>query len=242
MRLTRIYQPGAFTPGEIIPLSAAASQHVGRVLRMNVGDIITLFNGNNFEYQSKIVTINKREISVIIETSMYLSRESNLTINLAQGISKGDKMDFVIQKAIELGVTNIIPILSERCVVNLSAERLSKKHKQWQDQTISACEQCGRNFIPTIYEPIKFNNFLETCNSSNKFVLSPIAEKSWHDYKDIDTEVTILIGPEGGLSHQELKLSEKFNFNPVNLGPRILRTETAAITTVSIIQTLFGDI
>jgi 16S rRNA (uracil1498-N3)-methyltransferase len=242
MRLTRIYQPGEFTPGEIIPLSEAASQHVGRVLRMEIGDNVTLFNGNNFECLSKIVTINKREVSVVIETRTYLSRESSLTINLAQGISKGDKMDFVIQKAIELGVTNIIPILSERCVVNLSQERMSKKHKQWQDQTISACEQCGRNFIPKIFEPCKITNFLENCNSSNKFVLSPTAPNSWHSYTNIEKEVTILIGPEGGLSSQEVELAEKFNFNPINLGPRILRTETAAITTISIIQTLFGDI
>ncbi len=242
MRQIRIYQPGEFILGQIISLSPAASQHVGRVLRMEVGEEVILFNGLNFEYQTKIVTINKREVCVSINDCQAISRESNLKITLAQGISKGDKMDFVIQKAVELGVTDIIPILSERCVVNLNQERLTKKQNQWQEQAISACEQCWRNFIPTIHEPCKINRFLETCVNENKFVLSPIAQKSWHDYKNINQELTILIGPEGGFSPDELKLAENFNFNPVNLGPRILRTETAAITTISIIQALYGDI
>lgn len=242
MRLTRIYQPGEFIPGQIISLSASASQHVGRVLRMEIGEPLIIFNGLNIEYAAKITTINKREVYVVIEESQYLSRESNLKITLAQGISKGDKMDFVIQKAVELGVTDIIPILSERCVVNLNQERLSKKHRQWQDQIISACEQCGRNFIPKVSEPCKINRFLETSSTNNKFVLSPFAQKSWHDYQNIEQNITILIGPEGGLSQEELLLSEAFNFKPISLGPRILRTETAAITTISIIQNLFGDI
>ncbi len=242
MRLTRIYQPGEFTLDEIIPLSATASQHVGRVLRMKVGDYVTLFNGINYEYNAKIVTINKREVYVEIQKIQQLSRESNLYIHLAQGISKGDKMDFVVQKSVELGVTNIIPILSERCNVNINVERLTKKQKQWQDQAISACEQCGRNFIPTIEEPCKFNSFLEMCNTTHKFILYPDATMSWHDYPNISQEITVLIGPEGGFSNKEITLAENFNFKPINLGPRILRTETAAISTISIMQALFGDI
>lgn len=242
MRLTRIYQSGKFTQGEIIHLTPAASQHVGRVLRMKIGDMLTLFDGLNYEFLSKIVNINKHEVSVIIEESRYLSRESKLNINLAQCISKGDKMDLVIQKAVELGVCQVFPIISERCVVSINNERLLKKQKQWQDQAISACEQCGRNLIPIIHEPIKIKYFLEQNHKSNSFILSPLAEKSWHDLKNLENDLTILIGPEGGLSADEILLAEKQGFESINMGPRILRTETAAIAAISIIQALFGDI
>lgn len=242
MRVTRIYQPGEFSPGEIIPLSAPASQHVGRVLRMKIGESILLFNGNDYQFPAKIVETTKREVRVEILDAIQHSVESSLKIHLGQCISKGDKMDLVMQKAVELGVTTITPIFSKFCNVNLDEKRIEKKHRQWQDQVISACEQSGRNYLPTVNIPCKIHNFIESCKASNKLILHPTANKSLQDYQDINEDVIILIGPEGGLAADEIIHAEKFAFKPLKMGPRILRTETAAISALSILQALYGDL
>lgn len=242
MRTTRIYQPGDFSPGEIISLSAPASQHVARVLRMRLNDQLILFNGNNKQFLAKIVTIDKRAVSLTILSAEERSCESKLKIHLGQCISKGDKMDLVIQKAVELGVSSITPIFSQFCNVNIDNKRTEKKHKQWQDQVISACEQSGRNFLPTINFPCKLQNFIEQCSTEDKFVLHPSAAKSWQEYPDIIDEVSVLIGPEGGLSDTEIKAAQELDFKPLSMGPRVLRTETAAISILSILQALYGDI
>lgn len=241
MRTTRIYQPGDFSSGEIISLSAAASQHVARVLRMQIADPLLIFNGKNQQCHARIATIDKRTVSVIINQVAELSVESNLKIHLGQCISKGDKMDLIIQKAVELGASSITPILSQYCNVNIDAKRTDKKHRQWQEQIISACEQSGRNFLPKLNYHCKLKTFIEQCESKHKFILHPRNAKPWREYPNIDDEVSILIGPEGGLSDLEILAGKERNFQPVNMGPRILRTETAAISALSILQTLYGD-
>ena len=241
MRTTRIYQPSDFSPGEIISLSAAASQHVARVLRMQITDQLLLFNGKNQQCHATIATLDKRAVTVIINQVEELSVESKLQIHLGQCISKGDKMDLVIQKAVELGVSSITPIFSQHCSISIDAKRTAKKHKQWQEQIISACEQSGRNLIPILNYPCKLRVFIEQCKSKHKFVLHPKNAKSWHEYSSVSDEVSILIGPEGGLSELEMLATKEFQFQPVNMGPRILRTETAAISAISILQALYGD-
>ena len=242
MRVTRIYQPGEFSPGEIIPLSTQASQHVGRVLRMKSGDNILLFNGNNYQFPAKIVEISKREVTVEIKSIEQHSVESNFKVHLGQCISKGDKMDLVMQKAVELGVTTITPIFSKFCNVNLDAKRIEKKHKQWQEQVISACEQSGRNYMPPVNFPCKIQNFIENCQAKHKLLLHPTANTSLHDYQDISNDVIILIGPEGGLAENEINRAEQCAFKPIKMGPRILRTETAAISALSVLQAIYGDL
>jgi 16S rRNA (uracil1498-N3)-methyltransferase len=151
MRQIRIYQAGSYQPGTILTLSDSAAQHVGPVLRLTLGDAITLFCGDNQEYQARLCDIQKKSIRVRIESMRVVNRESPRPIHLAQAIAKGDKMEWIIQKAVELGATSITPLLTERCVVRLDGSRLEKKQHQWQAIAIAACEQSGRNTVPTIY-------------------------------------------------------------------------------------------
>lgn len=242
MRIPRIYQVGDFEPEQIITLSPHASQHVGRVLRMKAGEKVIIFTGNNYQYLATIINDNKRSIDVKINDKNLVNRESNLSIHLAQCISKSDKMEFVVQKAVELGVNSITPILSERCNVHLDAKRMEKKQHQWQEIAISACEQSGRNTIPLIANPCKIQEYMQICKTKNKFILEPTTNFSWRNYPNLSDEISLLIGPEGGLTNDEVLNSRKFNFNPLNLGPRILRTETASISIISIMQALYGDL
>lgn len=242
MREIRIYQPGDYVPDQELELSAAAGQHVGVVLRMQAGEKITLFRGDNCEFEAVIVSVQKRKVMVTVLNQRLVSRESPRSIHLAQAISKGERMEIVIQKAVELGVSSITPLISERSVVRLDEERMGKKLAQWQAIAIAACEQCGRNQIPKIAPVLHLQDYLQRHSSALKFVLHPEMGKSWRDYQFLTDELALLIGPEGGFSTQEIKQILTYNFNPLSLGPRILRTETAAIAAVSVLQAICGDL
>lgn len=244
MREIRIYQPGAYTSGDVIELSPEASQHVGTVLRMRAGEHLTLFCGDNREFKATIQDVLKKKVLVSVNDVTIANRESPLAIHLAQAISKGDRMEWVMQKAVELGVTSITPLFTERCVVKLDEQRLSKKIKQWQAIAIAACEQCGRNFIPSIFPAKTFNQYLESIEVSTKFVLDPYQAMPWRHYKlsAQSSPLALLIGPEGGLSEAEVQLALTQGFKPLSLGPRILRTETAAISALSLLQGVAGDL
>jgi 16S rRNA (uracil1498-N3)-methyltransferase len=239
----RIYQPGAYQPGQLLELSPEASLHVGVVLRMKPGGLLTLFCGNNWEFSATIEEVKKKQVVVRIDAAIAISRESPLTIHLAQAISKGDRMDFVMQKATELGVTSITPIWSQRCVVALDKERMAKKVQQWQAIVISACEQSGRNQVPMVHQPLDMAQYLEKAQEQFKCLLSPNGTHSLREY-DIMREgaIALLIGPEGGLSDEEISLALMHGFKSLSLGPRILRTETAAITALSVLQAVAGDL
>lgn len=241
MRIVRIYQPGTYETGQTIELSATAGQHVGVVLRMQAGESITLFCGDNREFPATIVSVHKKKVMVTINAEHQLSRESPRAIHLAQAISKGERMEFVIQKAVELGVASITPLFTAHCVVRLDAERLIKKHAQWQSIAVAACEQSGRNQLPLIHQPCSFDAFLKQCHAQIKLMLHPSAPKAWRDYSFSQGEVALLIGPEGGLSDDEVKQANASQFQPLCLGPRILRTETAAIAAMSVLQATIGD-
>lgn len=242
MREIRIYQAGAYQSGETIELSPEAGQHVGVVLRMQLGDSLTLFDGNNHQVEARITAIKKKQVLVLLGEPKEISKESSLSIHLAQGISKGDRMEWVMQKATELGVGAITPLITERCAVKLDTDRLQKKVSQWQAIAVAACEQSGRNSIPTVHFPISLGQFLKQNQAELSLILDPRGQKSWREYTPLPLDIALLVGPEGGFSEDELTLALKQNIQPLSLGPRILRTETAAISALSVLQALGGDL
>jgi 16S rRNA (uracil1498-N3)-methyltransferase len=242
VRTIRIYQPGHYKNGDIVELSPGASQHVGTVLRMQPGEKLVLFCGDNREFPATIKAVQKKKVSVSIDAVSNINRESPRTIHLGQAISKGERMELVIQKAVELGVTTITPLLTERCVVRMNDDRLTKKQAQWQAIAIAACEQSGRNQLPTIHTPCSLDVYLQQCQAALKLVLDPSLSKTWRDYTLSEGDIALLIGPEGGLSHAEVHAAQAKGFEPLCLGPRVLRTETAAIAAISILQAIAGDL
>ncbi len=241
MREIRIYQPGDYKVGELLELSPEASKHVGTVLRMQAGENLTLFCGDDREFKVTIDAVKKKQVIVSITEVKNISRESHLKIHLAQGISKGDRMELVMQKAVELGVYAITPIISERCVVKLDKERLEKKMHQWQSIAIAACEQSGRNQIPLVSPPKTFESYIQEKHLGLKLILHPDGGNTWRDYT-VQENVSLMIGPEGGFSDTEVKGACDSGFQTLCLGPRILRTETAAITALSVLQAAGGDL
>ncbi len=242
MRIPRIYysQPLA-TDTEII-LEADAANHVGRVLRLKNAASIILFNGLGGEYKATLTEVSKKVVKAQITQFDDISLESPLKIHLGQGISRGDKMEMTIQKAVELGVQTITPLFTERCGVKLSGERLEKKQLQWQKIVISACEQCGRNTIPVINSPLPLQQWLNQPSNELKLNLHPRASYSINTLPEPSAGIRLLIGPEGGLSDIEIELASDSSFDEILIGPRILRTETAGLTVISALQTRFGDL
>lgn len=242
MREIRIYQPGDYQSGQLLELSPEASQHVGVVLRMQPGDALTLFCGDNREFAARIEVVKKKSVLVLIGLVQVCNRESPLAIHLAQAISKGDRMELVMQKSAELGVASIRPIISDHCAVKLDKDRLAKKIQQWQAIVIAACEQSGRNTVPLVHPPMAFADYIKTVYSPVKFILHTTGAKNWRDYDLKHPTMALLIGPEGGFSEDEVRLAANEGFNALSLGPRILRTETAAICALSLLQAISGDL
>lgn len=242
MRAIRIYQPGIYAINDKVELSAQASQHVAVVLRMQVDDCLILFCGDNREFSAKIIAINKKRVLVVIVTAYEKNRESPRCIHLAQAISKGDRMEWVVQKATELGVASITPLLTQHCCVKLNAEKLEKKCSQWQAIAVAACEQSGRNQVPIIQAACQIDTYLQIVSASVRLILNPQGVTSWRDYSKTTGDIALLIGPEGGLSDNEIMRAQASQFQSMTLGPRILRTETAAIAAVSVLQAVYGDL
>tara|TARA_B110000881_G_C18564233_1_gene511635 strand:- start:694 stop:1452 length:759 start_codon:yes stop_codon:yes gene_type:complete len=247
----RIYQNALFTVGQTATLSDDAFGHTVRVLRLKEGDAITLFSGliidgRYGEYQAELVNVSKKSAQANILSFTEKDNESPLNIHLGQGISRGDRMDFTLQKSVELGVNTITPIFTERCGVKLNKERLEKKHQQWQKIVISACEQSGRCMVPMVNDPIFLQDWLNQDTDALKINLHPKAKYSImnlpHEHLNQQARVRLLIGPEGGLTDDEIDKAKKADFNDVLLGPRVLRTETAALTAITALQCRFGDL
>lgn len=241
MRITRIYQPINLIENQIITLDNHASHHLLNVLRLKSGTTLIIFNGQGGEYQAELINIEKKQAKIKIKNFSAIERESSLHIHLAQGISRGEKMDYIIQKAVELGVTEITPLFTEYGNVHLNEERLKKRVAHWQAIIISACEQCGRNHLPKINLPQRLFNWLPNCHDEFKLILDPQANKKISEYNK-QNSVTLLIGPEGGLSDHEIAEAKRNNFLSLKLGPRILRTETAGLAAVAALQALWGDL
>jgi 16S rRNA (uracil1498-N3)-methyltransferase len=242
MPISRIFQASPLSAGATIPLSDQAAHHLARVLRAAVHDEVTLFNGQGGEYQGVITKIDKKGVSVEIGTFDPREAESPLDLYLAQGISRGEKMDYTIQKAVELGVKKIIPLFTERCNVKLDDERREKRLQHWQAIAIGACEQSGRNRVPEVVLPQSLDRWAQTVDAEWRFVLSPHVTGQLSENAIPSTaRVILLIGPEGGLSDKEMLIVSQQEFRPLSLGPRVLRTETAAIAAISALQCCFGD-
>ena len=243
MRIPRIYHPSPLAGLESCLLSEDAVNHVGRVLRMKEGEQIILFDGSNHIFHARLQAVEKKQIIAKIESSELDDRESLLAIHLGQVISRGDRMEFTIQKSVELGVKTITPLWSERCGVKLNDERQDKKLQQWQKIAIAACEQCGRNEIPEIRPMMKLTDWCKEQDNMLKLNLHPRAKYTIRQLPHIPPEgVRLLIGSEGGLSAEEIQMTEKEGFTEVLLGKRVLRTETASLAAITALQVCFGDI
>ncbi len=239
----RFYSAENFIIGATVKLSDNAATHATRVLRLNVGDAIKLFNGDSFDYACELISVKKSEVLAKVKASIAVTNESPLNITLLQGISCGDRMDYTIQKAVELGVKQIQPISTERSVVKLSSERAEKRLEHWQNVVISACEQCGRAKIPAVLTPTTLTNWLATNPQSNstRILLNPVGAKRLAELPKSTQDIQLLIGAEGGLTQAEIAVAIDHGFQSVVLGPRILRTETAAPTAIAVMQSLWGD-
>jgi 16S rRNA (uracil1498-N3)-methyltransferase len=242
MTTPRFYCPEISAQSGVAELPEQAAHHAARVLRLQVGDEIAVFNGQGGECEARITAISKRDVSLEISAWHNVERESPLQVTLGQAISAGEKMDFTLQKAVELGIGHIQPLASERSVVRLSGERAEKRVAHWQGVVIAACEQSGRNRVPEVAPIRPLLDWLGRQDQAGlHLMLSPTAAMGLRDLPKPAGNVTLLIGPEGGLSPTEDAAAQRFGFTPVRLGVRVLRTETAALAALAAMQTLWGD-
>lgn len=240
MRIPRIFTKQHLLSGEQIELEESASHHLSKVLRMQAGRELILFNGAGGEFAASIHEVNKKHVIVNVQEHSIDNRESPLELELAIGISRGERFEWVLQKATELGVTKITPLITERTEVKVNGDRQEKMHDRWQHILISACEQCQRNVLPQLFAPIQISDWLAQVNSDLRFVLHHRDSQGLPADKT-PARVTLLIGPEGGLSEREIAQSLEQDFKALTLGPRVLRTETAPVAAISLVQYLWGD-
>lgn len=241
MRIPRIYQNKTLYTGDLVTLDEKATHHVLHVLRLKAGYSINLFDGKGNEFSSRIHEIHKRSVQVYIEQPVALIPDSTLKIHLGQGISKSGKMDIALQKAVELGVDEITPLMTEFSAVKSSDEHLLKRFSHWQAIIINACEQCGRARLPVLNSACSLSEWLHQSKSDLSLVLDPYSSDGFSAITSHPSSIHLLIGPEGGLSEKEIHLCKTHQFKGVKLGPRILRTETATLAAMSILQSLWGD-
>ena len=243
MPKNRFYCPEKLALGAVINLPESTAIHAVRVLRMVEGDNAIIFNGDGHDYTCTLIAVNKNKVSAKVSASTLIENESPLTITLLQGISSGDRMDYTIQKAVELGVKSIQPIATERSVVKLNKERANKRLAHWQNVAISACEQSGRAFVPTVLEPMPLTQWLAENPFQNqcRIQLNPIGAKRLAELAIPDNSIQLLIGAEGGLSPNEIEIATINGFQSILLGPRILRTETAALAAIASMHSVWGD-
>lgn len=266
----RIQVPGPLAVGETVRLPEGAAHHAGKVLRLEIGAAVVLFDGRGGEYAGECVEMTKGLVAVQLSRFSAVDRESPLHLTLVQGISRGERMDYTLQKAVELGVAAVTPVFTSRCMVALAGERRTKREEHWRGVIRAACEQSGRTRIPQLAAAVDLTQFLslsprdrgeqhsqdrmiggvkheneggpvEDPGTGTRLTLSPGAALRLSE-APIHSPVTLAVGPEGGFAPDELRLLHEANYLPVRLGPRILRTETAALVALSILQSLAGDL
>ncbi|WP_087720307.1 16S rRNA (uracil(1498)-N(3))-methyltransferase, partial [Salinicola salarius] len=226
--------------GDVV-LPEGPARHVALVLRLREGAPLTLFDGAGHEAQATLIEVGRKRVVARIEQVAAGSGESPLSVHLGQAISKGDRMDYAIQKSVELGVAAITPLYVEHGDVRLKGDREARKMAHWQGVAISACEQCGRASVPPIHPPQTLAQWLEKRDEAVRLVLHPATDDSWQQAASVDS-AALLIGPEGGLSDAEVDAARRSGFQPLTLGPRILRTETAPVVALTLLQHHFGDL
>jgi 16S rRNA (uracil1498-N3)-methyltransferase len=242
MRLNRVYVEAALQPGSVIELPSSAGQHLAKVLRARGGEKIALFSGDGREFAATVESVRGSKVAVAVGEGRAVDRESTLAVTLVQCIARADRMDVIVQKATELGVTRIVPVMSRRSVVRLDADQSASKAEHWRGIAIAACEQCGRNRLPSIDPPRQLIRYLgDAPTGGTRLVLEPDAAPSSGAIA-MQTAVQIAIGPEGGFDPEELEAFGAAGFVPVALGPRVLRAETAAIAGLVWLQSRFGDL
>lgn len=244
MRIPRIFTELSLVCDSTVTLDGSGARHLSSALRMRAGQEITLFNGQGGEYAAELTAVGKNKVAAKVVEYRDIDRESALKLHLVIGVSRGERMDLIVQKATELGVAEITPVFTERTEVKLSGERLAKKVRHWQQIAISACEQCQRNLVPTINNPTNLDQWLhlseQTDGDTLKLVLHHRTEKRLSEHQAVNN-ICLLVGPEGGLGEREIEAATEKGFHPLALGPRVLRTETAPLAAISIMQSLWGD-
>jgi 16S rRNA (uracil1498-N3)-methyltransferase len=242
LRLIRVYVDAPLAAGSRATLEGAAAAHARRVLRLGEGDPITLFNGDGLDYPSRVAGFGRGTVEVAIESRGPARAESPLAVTLVQGIARGERMDLVVQKATELGVAAIVPVVTARSVVRLDGDARERKLAHWRGIAVAACEQSGRARIPAIAEPAALAEHLGARGPATRLLLVPDAPVSLVEAARGLTAVQVLIGPEGGLEDEEVAAALAAGYHACRLGPRILRSETAAITAIAVLQTIAGDL
>ena len=242
MRINRVFVDQPLARGAPIDLSAEAAHYIGTVLRMREGDLLHVFDGSGGCYLARIAA--RRRTTVTIDPVEFLpgERESPIPITLAQGIARASHMDYTVQKAVELGVQRIAPLLTEYSNVRLDEARTAHRMQHWRRVIIGACEQCGRNRLPQLLPPVPFSDWIAADTNPLRLALNPEGKCRLGELSAGGAGITLLCGPEGGLADNEYEVALRAGYTGVRLGPRILRTETAAIAALAACQLLWGDL
>ena len=244
MRTTRIHVEQPLALGAELALPAQAAEHVARVLRMNAGDALTVFNGDGFDYTTTLTSVGKRDVMVHVDGREAVANESPLRLTLAQGVARGEKMDLIVQKATELGVSRIVPLFTERSEVKLDAARAEKRLQHWRGVVASACEQSGRVRVPEVLPAVSLQAWLESLadDGAQRLALLPEGTLRARDIGFSAAGGWLVVGPEGGLGERDVSMLQQARFQGLRLGPRILRTETAGLAALAALQALHGDL
>lgn len=241
MRKTRVYVQTNLSIGQESRIEGDAAHHLVNVLRLKAGQTIFAFNGTGGCFEAEIIQIEKKAVVILPQLFSQGNRESPLQLTLVQGISRGQHMDYTVQKAVELGVSRIVPVFTEFSNVKLSEDRSHKRIEHWNKIIIGACEQSGRNIVPPLEPPLPFSEWISKDTSSLRLILHPDADQALAALELPITDMMLLCGPEGGLSDREVEFARASGYRAVTLGPRILRTETAALAAIAVCQSRFGD-
>ena len=246
----RLFCPTPLRGGEVIDLPPAVAHHASRVLRLREGDTVTLFNGEGGEFEAPLTRIESRLVSAAVGRHDPVERESPLTVTLLQGLAGAERMDYVIQKAVEMGVAAITPVTTARSVTRLDPARASKRAEHWRSVIVASCEQCGRNRLPSLHPLCDFDAALQSRDPGEygataavelSLVLSPGEGSALTAFDRPSGAIRLLVGPEGGLSADELAAAQRAGFRIARLGPRVLRTETAGVAVLAAMNALWGD-
>jgi len=243
MRIPRVHIAQTLNVGHEVLLPEQAGEHLARVLRLERGHPLILFNGDGREYDAKLTSLAKRAVSADVLASRFVDRESRLPLTLAQGIARGEKMDWILQKATELGVARIVPLVTERTEVKLDEDRAARRMLHWTSVIAGACEQSGRTRLPLLEPPLRIERWLESLidRSDLRLALTPGGDITPRTLPTMSHGAVLCVGPEGGLSDHDIALLGQTGFLSLRLGPRILRTETAGIAALAALQTVQGD-
>lgn len=243
MRIPRFYCPTEFELAQTLILPDEVFRHAVQVLRLQVGESLLLFNGQGGEYLAELIEIGKRSASVRLQSFNPIHKESPLALTLVQAILKPDKMDFALQKAVELGISQFQPLITQRSVARTDKEKIEKKLQHWQAVAIGACEQCGRTQLPIILPPQTLSHYLANLVTTTSYlILAPNSDKNLSQIDASSQKLAVLIGPEGGFTDEEVEQCLTAGMQGVSLGQRILRAETASTSVLAILQLLHGDL